>query len=230
MSIRIRVIFSVAAIVSAQLALAGVKPVYSLVSPGATPLYMPVRSEAVEPVHAAWAVTNAFVAPSAGFYNYGATQETNKSDRTTNLSAPVRRFNAVTAGFPAERNKPLYYLGDKLLAPEGVDWDETYRIYDAAEGIRDNFLFDTINKAVYVVRGETSQFTWVVAGADGALTTNSYVIVASPVSGERPKKYSGCVTMYWSSAEDEATRMVSAVFLRRPARPASCQVLAIEPG
>ena len=90
MSIRIRVIFSVAAIVSAQLALAGVKPVYSLVSPGATPLYMPVRSEAVEPVHAAWAVTNAFVAPSAGFYNYGATQETNKSDRTTNLSAPVQ--------------------------------------------------------------------------------------------------------------------------------------------
>ena len=194
MSIRIRVIFSVAAIVSAQLALAGVKPVYSLVSPGATPLYMPVRSEAVEPVHAAWAVTNAFVAPSAGFYNYGATQETNKSDRTTNLSAPVRRFNAVTAGFPAERNKPLYYLGDKLLAPEGVDWDETYRIYDAAEGIRDNFLFDTINKAVYVVRGETSQFTWVVAGADGALTTNSYVIVASPVSGERPKN------IFWTDA------------------------------
>ncbi len=194
MSIRIREILGVAAIVSAQLAGAGERPVYSLVSPGATPLYMPVRGGAVEPVHAAWAVTNAFVAPSAGFYNYGATQETNKSDRTTNPAAPVRRFEAVTAGFPAERNKPLYYLGDKLLAPDGVDWDETYRIYDAAKDIRDNFLFDTINKAVYVVRGETSQFTWVVTGADGALTTNSYVIVASPVSGERPKN------IFWTDA------------------------------
>jgi len=36
--------------------------------------------------------------------------------------------------------------------------------------------------------------------------------------------------MYWSMGEEEATRMDRLMLERRPARPACCQVEAIEPG
>ena len=54
--------------------------------------------------------------------------------------------------------------------------------------------------------------------------------LTSAFSGDWPKKYSGCCTMYWSSAPEEATRIVAAAVRRLPARPASCQVLATVPG
>ena len=148
MSIRFREILSIAAVLATQLAGASEKPVYSLSSPGATPLYVPMRGEALDPQCAAWAAANAFVAPASSLYNRDAVQDTAESERESDPAAPVRLLASVAAGFPAERNKPLYYLGDKLLAPDGVDWDATYQVFTETEGIQENFLFDTKNKAV----------------------------------------------------------------------------------
>ncbi|MGN0854862.1 MAG: hypothetical protein ACI4R9_05005 [Kiritimatiellia bacterium] len=185
---------SAVALAAALAAEAGDSPVYSLSSPGVTPLYVAVRGEAVDPVYADWAASNAAVAPAAGAFDRAASEESFESGRETDPAAPVRTLESVIAGFPAERNKPLYYLGDALIAPEGVDWDETYRAFAADAEIQDNFLFDTKNNAVYVTLGETVKFPWVVADATGALTTNAYPIVASPVAGERPKN------IFWTDA------------------------------
>ena len=121
MSIRFREILSIVAIAAIQLAGASGKPVYSLSSPGATPLYVPMHGEALDPQCEAWAVTNAFVALAAGAYDRDACEETFESARETDPAAPVRTLESAVAGFPAERNKPLYYLGDKLLTLFGRD-------------------------------------------------------------------------------------------------------------
>ena len=208
MSIRFREILSIAAVLATQLAGASDKPVYSLSSPGATPLYVPMRGEALDSQCAAWAATNAFVAPASNLFNRDALQDTGESERESDPAAPVRLLASVAAGFPAERNKPLYYLGDKLLAPDGVDWDATYQVFTETEGIQENFLFDTKNKAVYIIRGETSPFSWVTSGADGLPVTNSYIIVASPVSGDRPKNIFWTDTCYGGRTVDLTGKFV----------------------
>ena len=183
-----------AALASTPPAEAETASVYSLAAPGATPLYVAVRGGGVDAVHAEWATNNAAMAPAAGAFGRDACAETFESDRATDPAAPVRTLESAVAGFPAERNKPLYYLGDRLVAPEGVDWDATYRAFAAAPEIQGNFLFDTKSSVVYVTLGGAVAFPWVVAGDDGSLTTNAYPIVASPVAGDRPKN------IFWTDA------------------------------
>ena len=183
-----------AALASTPPAEAETASVYSLAAPGATPLYVAVRGGDVDAVHAEWAMNNAALAPAAGAFGRDACAETFESARETDPAAPVRTLESAVAGFPAERNKPLYYLGDRLVAPEGVDWDATYRAFAAAPEIQGNFLFDTKSSVVYVTLGGAVAFPWVVAGDDGSLTTNAYPIVASPVAGDRPKN------SFWTDA------------------------------
>ena len=183
-----------AALASTPPAEAETGAVYSLAAPGATPLYVAVPGGGVDAVYAEWATNNAAVAPAAGAFDRDACAKTNEIDRATDLAAPVRTLESAVAGFPAERNKPLYYLGDRLVAPEGVDWDATYRAFAATPEIQDNFLFDTKSSVVYVTLGEAVAFPWVVAGADGSLVTNAYPVIASPVAGVRPKN------IFWTDA------------------------------
>ena len=183
-----------AALASTPPAEAETGAVYSLAAPGATPLYVAVRGGGVDAVHAEWATNNAAMAPAAGAFGRDACEEKFESARETDPAAPVRTLESAVAGFPAERNKPLYYLGDRLVAPEGVDWDATYRAFAAAPEIQGNFLFDTKSSVVYVTLGGAVAFPWVVAGDDGSLTTNAYPIVASPVAGDRPKN------IFWTDA------------------------------
>ena len=183
-----------AALASTPPAEAETASVYSLAAPGATPLYVAVRGGGVDAVHAEWATNNAAMAPAAGAFGRDACEEKFESARETDPAAPVRTLESAVAGFPAERNKPLYYLGDRLVAPEGVDWDATYRAFAAAPEIQGNFLFDTKSSVVYVTLGGAVAFPWVVAGDDGSLTTNAYPIVASPVAGDRPKN------IFWTDA------------------------------
>ena len=99
---------------------------------------------------------------------------------------------ASEAGFALERTKPEYYLGDRLVPPDGVDWPATYEKYlsDVARGelSAQDFIFDPIGEGVYVARGGTLSFTWVLAGNSNV--PMSYV-VASACSG-RPRR------IYWT--------------------------------
>lgn len=189
MKIRRRQIWMLAAALWAgAVAVAGEQRTYSLASPGVGAVFVPCTS-AAGGEQAAWAVSNACYAPLA------AAADGAQSARGGDYGAPVRRLSAVVAGFPVERNKPLYYLGDRLTAPDNVNWEETYFAFAARPEIRDAFLFDTKNDAVYVTLGGTVRFPWVVDNGDGTLVTNDYPVVASPVSGGRPKN------IFWTDAK-----------------------------
>ena len=93
---------------------------------------------------------------------------------------------AAEAGFPLERTKPEYYLGDAIDPPPGVDWPATY-----ARFLADNpagFLFDPTGQRVYATLGGSVRFTWILA--DGSETEMTY-IVSSSCSG-RPRR------IYWT--------------------------------
>ena len=157
-------------------AAAGEEPVYTLGTPG-----VPILCVGADPDNS-WLASNAcYVAQS---FEYVRTNAVVECERETDPSAPLRSLASASVGFSIERNKPEYYLGDALNPPEGVDWDETYALYDESES-KDNFLFDTKNRIVYVVEGETSRFRWIVD--NGSVTTQEVSIVASPVSSDRPK-------------------------------------------
>ena len=89
-------------------------------------------------------------------------------------------------GFPIERTKPEYYLGDMIEPPDNVDWPATYDkfVADNAQGM----LFDPVGEKVYVIAGGTIKITWVKK--DGTNTPMTYVTSAA-CSG-RPKR------IYWT--------------------------------
>ena len=129
-----------------------------------------------------WMATNRFypamsiVSPGAA----GAVSADDVADRD-----PVR-LAASEAGFPLERTKPEYYLGDEIDPPDGVDWSETYDRFEA--DAPDGFLFDPTDRRVFVTRGGAQRFTWVLE--DGTEAEMSYVVSAS-CSG-RPRR------IYWT--------------------------------
>ena len=67
---------------------------------------------------------------------------------------------ASEAGFPIERTKPEYYLGDVVEPPQDVDWAATYDrfVADSPEG----FLFDPADRRLFVTLGGTRVFTWIL--------------------------------------------------------------------
>lgn len=193
----------------ASAASAGDKPVYSLSTPGVTPIYVrSSESATVDKELADWASANASVAISSAQYVLGAESTVPIPDRSKDPSAPVYTTPDVIVGFPAERNKPLYYLGEELIPPDGVDWEKTYQAFAATAEIQDNFLFNTIDKKVYVTRGETVKFPWVVATGAGTFVTNEYPVVASPVSRDRPKNIFWTDTKYGGSPIDISGKFV----------------------
>ena len=86
------------------------------------------------------------------------------------------------AGYAVERTKPQYWIGDRLAAPDGTDWNETYRLFLERDGTDKDFLFDDEGDAVYALRGGTKEFVWALA--DGTQRRDTYVIATA--SRNRP--------------------------------------------
>jgi len=163
-------------------------------------------NDTADPAKNAWAVSNSTFAAKAGVWSAAADTNAYAVSRDDNPGAAAFTVKSSEAGFVAERNKPQYYLGDKLDAPADVDWTATYDYYleNFGEGgldTRDNFLFDTYNKEVYVVRGETSVFKWIVS-AGGVISTSKTTVVASPVASGRPKNIFWTDTQYGGRSVD----------------------------
>ena len=154
-------------------------PVYMLGAPD--PVWF---CDTTEPATNAWAMSNAcFFAHAASYAPTNGAAIVQKED----IAEAVRMFDEVAIGFPVERNKPQYYLGDALEAPADADWEATYELFRENPD-RGAFLFDTKNRRVYVTLGVTSKFKWVVGtGEDAPRQTNETVVIATPVSSMRPK-------------------------------------------
>lgn len=107
----------------------------------------------------------------------------------TVAGAPQVKLAAVESGFPIERVKPEYYLGDKIVPPGGVDWSATYAHFQSlSENKRQGFLFDPVGEAVYVTAGGTLSFTWKLI--DGNDVTMSYITASASLG--RPRR------IYWT--------------------------------
>ncbi len=96
------------------------------------------------------------------------------------------RLAASEAGFPIERTKPEYYLGDVVQPPPGVDWPATYHNFTTND--THGFLFDPAGQRVFVTSGGTLRFDWVLT--DGSVAEMSYV--TSPSCSGRPRR------IYWT--------------------------------
>jgi hypothetical protein len=96
------------------------------------------------------------------------------------------RLAASEAGFPFERTKPEYYLGDQIEPPNNVDWPATYARYLSEKP--HGFLFDPVDNRVFTTAGGTLRFNWVLT--DGSVAGMTYVASAS-CSG-RPRR------IYWT--------------------------------
>ena len=96
------------------------------------------------------------------------------------------RLAASEAGFPIERTKPEYYLGDTIEAPPDVDWAATYDRYlaDNPEG----FLFDASDRRLFATLGGTRRFTWILR--NGSEQPMTYVVSAACAG--RPRR------IYWT--------------------------------
>ena len=193
------------AAVGVAVALEGVAanaPVYTLAAPRVAILRNVTRAVDIAREENAWAVSNGclYAGASAAHFagsNMGGTEAVLNPILSDDPSLPVRKLGSSVGGFPVERNKPQYYLGDALDAPEGTDWEATYSLFAADSTASNNFLFDTKNNAVYVIAGETARFSWVIADTDspGARHTNEIVTISSPVARERPKN------IFWTDAK-----------------------------
>ena len=175
---------------------AAAKPTYSLGNPHVTVVcnvtnladYARLRLDT-------WALSNACSAGAGAAYFRGSDAGGCVPRKDIDPARPVRTLDSALAGFPVERNKPQYFLGDALTPPEDVDWEATYRLYLSRPELAERFLFDTYNRRVYVIQGGTAVFPWVVADGSGGVSTAEVTVIASPVSAERPKN------VFWTDAE-----------------------------
>ena len=195
MGSRLRQLFGLTAALAASLtATADGTPSYTLGIPGAKKLFVPMK-EAVSGDNLAWAQTNAAFVAFAGVSGSEMIYKGGAPSYERDLAGRVVRSRNVAFGFPAERAKPMYYLGDTLIPPDGVSWDETYKAFSANEEIQDDFLFDTLGCKVYVTLGETVKFPWVLKDENtGELVTNECIIISSPMASGRPKN------IFWTDA------------------------------
>ena len=171
------------ALTTGALSAAETDPVYMLGAPGPARLIV-----TTDPAKNAWAMSNACVAVHA--------------------AAAGRSLGSVIAGFPVERNKPQYYLGDRLDPPDDVDWEATYEVYETLPN-SGSFLFDAKNRRVYVTLGVTGKFKWVTgSGEGGSRQTNEVVVIATPVSSMRPKNIFWTDTGYGGKPVDLTGKFV----------------------
>ena len=174
-----RLLLLTGALAAGALGAAEDPPVYMLGAPD--PVWF---CDTTDPVTNAWAMSNAcFFAHAAAYAPTNGAVVVQKDD----IAEAVRTFDEVAIGFPVERNKPQYYLGDALEAPTDTDWEATYELFQENPD-SGAFLFDTKNRRVYVTLGVTSKFKWVVGtGENAPRQTNETVVIATPVSSMRPK-------------------------------------------
>ena len=104
------------------------------------------------------------------------------------LGAKAVVLSSTEAGFSYERTKSEYYLGDEINPPDDVDWIKTYERFlaDKPKG----FLFDPVDKRVFITEGGTISMVWV--REDGTTLEMSYV--ASMTCSGRPRR------IYWTDS------------------------------
>ena len=104
------------------------------------------------------------------------------------LGAKTVVLSSTEAGFSYERTKSEYYLGDEINPPDDVDWIKTYERFlaDKPKG----FLFDPVDKRVFITEGGTISMVWV--REDGTTLEMSYV--ASMTCSGRPRR------IYWTDS------------------------------
>ena len=153
-------------------------PAYSLSIPGAPPIRWTSDAAANS-----WLASNNVASVSAAFGVGGVSAATTPGLERYTLAA-------TEAGFGVERVKPEVWFGDVLPPPADVDWNATYELYLADAGEQANFIFDNVNKRVYVQAGGSIVFKWV--GLNGATTERTYI--ASGSTSGRPFK------MFWTEA------------------------------
>ena len=173
-----KITIAVAAAVSAALSARAENPTYVLGVPSAPTIYLSGDAADNE-----WLATNnAYAAMSIAATTGGVS-------RVVDVDAPRLALASAEAGFPFERAKPDYYLADVIEPPEDVDWAATYAAYrERPESERANFIFDDDGHRVFVVKGGTVNFTWVLA--DGTRRPMTYTVSLS-CSG-RPRR------IYWT--------------------------------
>ena len=104
----------------------------------------------------------------------------------TEAGADPMKLVSSEAGFPIERTKPEYYLGDVIEPPNNVNWAATYDKFlsDHTEG----FLFDSAGRRIFATRGGAVRFTWVL---EGNVEVPMTYIVSAACTG-RPRR------IYWT--------------------------------
>ena len=104
----------------------------------------------------------------------------------TEAGADPMKLVSSEAGFPIERTKPEYYLGDVIEPPNNVNWAATYDKFLSDH--TDGFLFDSAGRRVFATLGGAVRFTWVLEG--GAEVPMTYVVSAACTG--RPRR------IYWT--------------------------------
>lgn len=143
-----------------------------------------------DPAENEWLSSNAVFVATAGFVNTNAVSIV--EDTTGEPVASVWS----EAGFSWERQKPEYYLGDRVTPPADVDWHATRERYEELYANGDpratDFLLNPsdADPCIYIVHGGSVVFEWVLRNG----STNSIPYVAGTTAGGRPKR------IYWTDS------------------------------
>jgi hypothetical protein len=136
-----------------------------------------------------WLASNNVASVSASFG--GAVTDVSVSSSVT-PGLPSYSLMTAEIGFSVERIKPEVWLGD-AIAPPGyiaVDWKATYAAFGTNATAQSQFIFDNVNRKVYVQAGGNITFTWIAD--DGAVFERTYT--ASGSAYGRPYK------MFWTES------------------------------
>lgn len=165
--------FALLALTSARAADAG----YTLGVPGAPTLRM-----SADAADNAWLSANPNY-PAMAIVAPGGASATSLREEP---GADPMQLVASEAGFPIERTKPEYYLGDEIEPPANVNWAATYDKFLSDH--TDGFLFDSAGRRVFATLGGAVRFTWVL---DGNVEVPMTYVVSSACTG-RPRR------IYWT--------------------------------
>ena len=95
-------------------------------------------------------------------------------------------------GCPLEHIKPEYYLGDMIIPPDEVNWDETYSelLTNSTDYLEGRLFFEPSVPGIFISEGGTLSIEWKLLG--GGTESHSYQVSSSPKS----KPY----RIYWTDA------------------------------